>query len=73
MTCHFIKDEDGATMIVCTRGNKPDEMSELKKAMVCRRWVICEKCESYSTCQSVLAKRKQKESESGVNANRCKE
>jgi predicted RNA-binding Zn-ribbon protein involved in translation (DUF1610 family) len=57
MTCNFTQDEDGNLMIICTRGSKPDEMSELKKAMVCRRWEICEKCESHETCQRVLAKR----------------
>jgi len=58
MTCNFKYEEDGSLTIICTRGNKPDETSELKKAMVCRRWEICKKCESYETCQRVLVKRK---------------
>lgn len=64
MACNFRRTEDGALMIVCTRTSRgPDEMTELKKAMVCRRWEICSKCESYKTCQKVLAKRKIRESE----------
>lgn len=63
MTCHFIIGEDGSRMIVCTRGERPDEMTELKKAMTCRKWEICSKCESYETCQRVLAKRKEREGE----------
>jgi hypothetical protein len=58
LTCKFTITEDGARIILCTRGNKPDEMSELKKAMACRRWEICEKCDSHETCRHVLAKRK---------------
>lgn len=57
MTCHFIIGEDGSRMIVCTRGPQRDEMGELKRAMACRKWEICSKCESYETCQRVLAKR----------------
>ena len=59
MTCHFINDEDGSLMIVCTRGYAQNELHELKKAMSCRKWEICEKCESLKTCQGVLAKRKE--------------
>lgn len=59
MTCNFRRTDDGALMIVCTRGDHRDEMSELKKAMACRRWEICEKCDSYEICQRVLAKRKE--------------
>lgn len=59
MPCHFTLDEDGSTMIVCSRRSPMDELPELKKAMVCRKWEICEKCESYETCQGVLAKRKE--------------
>lgn len=62
MTCNFTHDEDGALMIVCSRNSRgPDEMTQLKKAMVCRRWERCNKCESYGTCQRVLAKRKESE------------
>ncbi len=62
MTCHFIRNEDGSEMIICT-SNDQDDRCELKKAMVCRRAEICEKCDSCETCQRVLAKRKLKESE----------
>jgi hypothetical protein len=63
MTCNYRTDEDGALIIVCSRnGCGPDEMNELKKAMVCRRWERCQKCESYETCQRVLIKRKECES-----------
>lgn len=47
-------------MIVCSRNSPgPDEMTVLKKAMACRRWEICSKCDSYQTCQRVLAKREE--------------
>lgn len=60
MTCNFRRTEDGALMIVCTRNSRvPDELTELKRAMACRKWEICSKCESYEICQRVLAKRKE--------------
>lgn len=61
MACKFTVTADGARIIICSRGaRQPDEMGELKKAMVCRRWEICQKCDSYEVCQRVLAKRKEK-------------
>jgi len=60
MTCNYMVNELGVPMIVCSRNNRgPDEMEELKKAMACRRWEICSKCESYGIYQRVLAKRRE--------------
>lgn len=59
MTCNFLKDESGnVLMIFCTRGETKDIMGELKKVTKCRKWDICQKCESYATCLNVLEKRK---------------
>ena len=58
MTCNFRRDKDGALMIICSRDSEgPSEMQKLKRAMVCRRWEICDKCDSYGTCKRVLEKR----------------
>lgn len=62
MTCHTIIGEDGSKMTICT-SNAVDNRCELKKAMVCRKWEVCEECDSYEICQRMLEKRKLRESE----------
>lgn len=53
MTCEYIYDKDGKVLaIACSRGaKKPSVMGELKKAMACRRWETCDRCELYTDCQ----------------------
>ena len=59
MTCHFQKDSSGNVIaIYCTRSEEKDIMGELKKALICRKWDICQKCNSYMACLSELEKRK---------------
>jgi hypothetical protein len=59
MTCNFKYDEDGSLTIICSRNDTPSEIPELKKAMVCKRRVKCEECESHEICRRVLVKRKE--------------
>lgn len=63
MVCNFLKDSSGNILaIFCTRREARGIMGELRKAMVCRKWDICQKCESYMACLSELEKRKEKKS-----------
>jgi len=56
MTCKFTRNGNATSMIVCTDGASEraemDDMSELKKAMHCRRWEICKKCDEHEICKS---------------------
>ena len=52
MACKFTRSGNAVSMIVCTKETENNEMSELKKAMHCRRWEICKKCDAYEACLS---------------------
>ena len=52
MACRFTRSGNAVSMIVCTKETENNEMSELKKAMHCRRWEICNKCNDYEMCKS---------------------
>jgi len=48
----FTRNGNATSMIVCTKETENNEMSELKKAMHCRRWEICKKCDDHEACKS---------------------
>ena len=56
MACKFTRSGNAVSMIVCTDGASEraelNDMSELKRAMHCRRWEICNKCGEHEVCLS---------------------